>query len=819
MITKFAAILFGTTALIPQLAVAQDATRRATGGVADIVVTAQRREQNLQDVPISVQALGAARLESQQIRSLPDIATTVPNLTVRSGTGRGDIASLYIRGIGQADTQITQDPSVALYQDGVYIGTAVGAAFEAPDLARVEVLRGPQGTLYGRNATGGAINLISNAPELGAFRYRLEGGYGNYDYLRGVAMINAPIGDQFAIRGVYSRAKRDGWIKNTGVGEDFNKKDRENARVALRFRPNSSFTADYAFEYNEAHDTTVLLVPTSGAAQTGATFQTPFTGSSAVPGGFIQTFGQTSYTQGFSPSGRRPKSINSAVPIMPFSTKVWGHTGTLEWQPSDTLTIKSITGYRILHNHITTTNTPTATHNVVTRFATTLAGLPAGRIVNTVGPNANLAEETLRYRNFSQELQALGSVELNGVDLDYVGGVYFFDDKGRTFTAAETIGTGAGPRTESGAEVSNQSIAGFTELTFTPKSVDKLHVTLGARLSRDKRKATRFNENSFSFAALGGFTAGDCANSRFFTAFTAAGIDRTNPANCNGVTQGASYSKTRSNFSPAMTIAYDVSDSLNLYGKIVRGYKSHGTSARSSNPTNFALGFDPESITSYEIGAKGSTFDRRVRFGVAGFYMDYNGYQTSLQTGNTSGDRDFLGIDGNKIYGVEGDITIAITPELTFSATGALLKAKIGEDSKAVRRDTGAIVVEQFIDVFSYAPTRSYNVALDYKREIVSSTVLDAHVGYGYRATSHTSVNVLDDTVVRNSKLLDANIGLTRSDIGGIGEVSLRLWGKNLANRSNESNGFSGSLAIFGVGRAVAHDEPRTYGLTLIVRN
>ncbi|ARS28725.1 TonB-dependent receptor [Sphingomonas sp. KC8] len=818
MTTKFAAILLGTAALLPQMAIAQDATRSATGGVEDIVVTAQRREQNLQDVPISVQALGAAKLEAQQVRSLPDIATTVPNLTVRSGTGRADIASLYIRGIGQADTQITQDPSVALYQDGVYIGTAVGAAFEAPDLARVEVLRGPQGTLYGRNATGGAINLISNAPELGDFRYRLEGGLGNYDYRRGVVMLNAPIGDQFAIRGVYSRAKRDGWIKNTGLGEDFNKKDRENARVALRFRPHSSFTADYAFEYNEARDTTVLLVPTSGAAAAGTTFQSPFTAPSAVPGGFVQTFGQTSFTQGF-PSTGRPKSINSAVPIMPFSTKVWAHTGTLEWEASDSLTIKSITGYRVLHNQISTTNTPTGTHNVVTRFATTLAGLSTGTIVNTVGPNDNVTHEAVRYRNFSQELQALGSVELGGLNLDYVGGLYFFDDSGRTFSAAETIGTGAGPLTESGAGVQNQSIAGFTELTFTPKAMEKLHITVGARLSRDKRKATRFNENSFSFAALGGFTAADCANARFFTAFTAAGIDRTDPANCGGVVQGASYSKSRSNFSPALTIAYEASDNLNLYGKIVKGYKSHGTSARSSNPTNFALGFDPESIISYEVGAKGSAFDRRVRFGLAGFYMDYDGYQTSLQTGNTAGDRDFLGIDGNKIYGIEGDITIAVTPDLTFSATGALLRAKIGEDSKIVRRDTGAIVVEQFIDDFSYAPRRSFNLALDYKREVLANTTFDAHIGYGYRSTSHTSVNVLDDTVVRNSKLLDANIGLTRSDIGGIGEVSLRFWGKNLTNRSNESNGFSGSLAIFGVGRAVAHDEPRTYGLTMIVRN
>ncbi|WP_162854741.1 TonB-dependent receptor [Sphingobium estronivorans] len=816
MVKKIAAILLGSAALTPHVASAQDAAN--PNGLSDIVVTAQRREQNLQDVPISVQALGGAKLESQQIRSISDIATTVPNLNVRPGSGRSDIASIVIRGVGPADTQVTQDPSVALYQDGVYIGTSFGAGFEAPDLARVEVLRGPQGTLYGRNATGGAINLISNSPELGAFRYRLEGSVGNYENRRGVAMLNVPLGDQFAIRGAYSRIKRDGWIKNTGIGEDFAKKDRENARVALRFRPSSNFTADYAFDYSESHDTNVLLQPDAGPAVAGGTFQSPFSAPSAVPGGFIQTFGQTTYSQGFPASGR-VKSVNSLIPIPAISTKVWGHTGTLEWQAADNLTIKSITGYRILHNLGTGTNIPASLVSIVTRFSPTTAGLATGTIVNNIGPNRYLIDETLRYRNFSQELQAIGSAELGSLDLEYVGGLYFFDDKGHNTTATENFGTGAGPLTRAGTDINNQSIAAFTELTFTPQSADKLHVTLGARVSNDKRQATRFNENSFSFAALGGFTAVDCANPNFFNAFAAAGIDRTNPANCNGVVQGAEYSDTRRNFSPALTVAYDVSADLNLYAKVVKGYKSHGTSSRSANPTNFANGFSPERILSYEVGAKGTAFDRRVRFNFAGFYMDYKGYQASVQTGGTAADRDFIAINGNKIYGVEGDFTVALVQGLTFSANGALLHPELGDDSKAVLRDTGQTFIERFINVMPYTPKRSYNLSLDFNREVGTDAVFDAHVGYSYRSESHTSPNASDDRTLRNSKLLDANIGITRKGIEGIGEVSLRLWGRNLTNRANEVGGFGPALAVFGVNGAITHDEPRTYGLTMIFRN
>src|SRR5688500_5388982 len=123
----------------------------------DIVVTAQKREQQLVDVPILSAALGEEQLENNQINEIRDFVAQVPNLFVNNFNGRSDTVRLFIRGIGQNDVTLTQDPSVALYVDGVYVGTTVGGGFETEDLERIEVLRGPQGTLYGRNATGGAI--------------------------------------------------------------------------------------------------------------------------------------------------------------------------------------------------------------------------------------------------------------------------------------------------------------------------------------------------------------------------------------------------------------------------------------------------------------------------------------------------------------------------------------------------------------------------------------------------------------------------------------------------------------------------------------
>jgi iron complex outermembrane recepter protein len=141
-------------------------SREASPSLAPIVVTAQKREQALQDVPISIAALGMEQLENQQINDLLDIVGDVPNVFINNFNGRPGVVRLFIRGLGQNDVSLTQDPSVALYTDGVYVGTSVGAAFELTDLERIEILRGPQGTLYGRNSTGGAINLISAKPKL-----------------------------------------------------------------------------------------------------------------------------------------------------------------------------------------------------------------------------------------------------------------------------------------------------------------------------------------------------------------------------------------------------------------------------------------------------------------------------------------------------------------------------------------------------------------------------------------------------------------------------------------------------------------------------
>ena len=179
------AAITSTAALAQTAATASAATDEF--GLKEIVVTAQKREQASIDVPISIAALGNEKLGDYQISELRDFVGQVPNLFVNNFNGRSDTVRLFIRGIGQNDVSLTQDPSVALYVDGIYVGTSVGAGFESDDIERVEVLRGPQGTLYGRNATGGAINLISTKPQFDGVHAKGQISYGNYNALRGTA--------------------------------------------------------------------------------------------------------------------------------------------------------------------------------------------------------------------------------------------------------------------------------------------------------------------------------------------------------------------------------------------------------------------------------------------------------------------------------------------------------------------------------------------------------------------------------------------------------------------------------------------------------
>ena len=238
------------------------ATSAQSQVIDEIIVTAQKKEENLQDVPISIAAFDIEALETNRIEGLEDIGRIAPGVTVTPNSADANGVQVNIRGIGILDPQVGQDSRVAIYQDGIYLGKTQGLAFDMPDLERIEVLKGPQGTLYGRNSVGGAVNLISTKPDTSEVSGRLKAEYGNFDHIKGSAAVNVPLSEVAALRVSGSYLSRDGWVENNGPGADFGGEEKFGIRGVLGVEFSDQFRVDLAADYNEAVSYTHLTLPT-----------------------------------------------------------------------------------------------------------------------------------------------------------------------------------------------------------------------------------------------------------------------------------------------------------------------------------------------------------------------------------------------------------------------------------------------------------------------------------------------------------------------------------------------------------------------------
>ena len=384
----------------------------------------------------------------------------------------------------------------------------------------------------------------------------------------------------------------------------------------------------------------------------------------------------------------------------------------------------------------------------------------------TNGGSPILAVTLVDYEQFSQEFQVLGDLDR----LSYTAGVYYYTDESSQ-DADGSILLGS-TQARNYAEAENDSWAVYGEATYTPDFMDsRWRLTLGARYAKDDREASRDNQVDNVF--------GD-------------------------------YENDFSNFDPSATVAFDATDTINLYGKVTTGYKSGGTSQRSANQTLFSRGFDEEEIINYELGFKGDLLDRRVRLNAAAFYMDLDGHQSSIQTGSTPGQRDFLPLDDNTIKGVELDMMALLTEELTLSLGYGYLDTELGEDSIIVPPD-----IEYFLtDKLAYAPENSFTAALDYQRPL-SNGVVGANVNYAWQDDALTSINQVDTSVLDDYGLLGAALSWNDIEVPGLpGTVGLLLWGRNLTDKEYGTIS-TAAFEPFGADEIVTFGNPRSYGLTV----
>jgi iron complex outermembrane recepter protein len=679
--------------------------------VEEIVVTAERREQSLRDTPISIVAMSPRTLENRQITGISDLASQVPALKLTPHPNASTTPRVFIRGIGSGDDTVTQDPSVAVYVDGVYIARQGGLATEVADLERIEVLRGPQGSLYGRNATGGAINFITKSPVLGQFSGRQAIELGSRNLFRARTSLNIPIGDTAAIQIGYLHSQQDGYVKNTGPGIDrWGDKYRDAFRLAARWAPSDKLDFRYVYDGADVRDTPPYMpqVPLYPAV-------------------------------GVRPTEGPPQVVN----LQRNSTVPQGHALTTTWDANDHLTVKSITSYRVLRNRTNQNFLP--------------------------GPPSPLTVNFFRDRNeqFTQELQFVGDL-LDG-QVKYVAGAYYFEEDSKTFFY--TIGRNA-IRVDRYITARNTAVAGFGQVIYTPDVLDsRLHLTLGARYSRDGRQATLQTVNNPPVGAPMASVPG--AGKRSFD-----------------------------DFSPTLTAAFDVTPEVNAYVKAARGYKSGGFNVRASTVARFDAGFEPEHLTSYEGGVKASLLDHRLEANLAAFTYDYRDIQVSVSSDPLNPPlRDVLNAGKGKFSGWEMDVTAAPVRGLSLTANASSLSAKY----QTILDSTGRNVASSY--VVSDAPRYSYSLAADYRTALSSLGELGMFVAWNWQDRQYT--NSADRRYVQHPYgLLSARVSVSKIKAGPT-DLTLAVWGQNLTNKTYYAvfTNIGAPAAVFG--------DPRSFGVSL----
>ena len=734
-------------------------------GLEDVVVTATKRETNLQDTPIAISVLSTEALADRHVQSLMDLADgAVPGLRIATFEARQSALTIGIRGIVPNDAnQPAREQGVGVYVDGVYLGRQHGLGAALLDIERIEVLKGPQGTLFGRNTEGGALSLVTRKPT-GVFGMRAVAGVGNYDAYNSELHVNFPAFGDFA-------AKVDGVVSVQGPvtqnilpGEEgFGAYDRRGLRGQIRWTPTANFTADLAADIGKDKNTPFYTQLLNFNPQ-GLTV-VPFT-SATVPSGSIRALAPIVQVNGDS----LMKRADIGVPQQWSVDDTKGVDLHLSYRPNDSLELRSITAYR----------------EVAVEQYDNIAGAHRPPVV---GPNANFSRYSLAglwQHQFSQELQAVGSL---GDQIDYVGGLYYFKEKasddaatpstnrwnadGTGYTILDPTPTIRGFRSidrASRAEAESKAIYG--QATWTPGILAQaLHITAGGRYTVDDKSGALFTVNNAA------------------TNFT--------------------FDTTTKRFNPLLTVAYDVSADINVYAKYAEGYRAGGASSRSLTYRSFG----PEDIKSYELGLKSDLLNKRLRVNAAAFYSERENSQidfslvtvTGASTRNTLETVNAPGI--TKIKGVELEGTAVLTDNLTLTGSYAYTDTEV----PATANPFSGVIQQVYI---AYTPKNSYSIAADYRAPMMGAQ-FKAHIDGNYS----DATQAFDQFELKNDSSFIVNGRLSFSDIQttpGGPALEVSLWSRNLLNeahvyRRDPSN--DRTLGTYG-----NFNTPRTFGIELSAR-
>jgi iron complex outermembrane receptor protein len=572
----------------------------STSALEEIVVTARKRVESLQETPIAISAFTADALERQQIESTVDLDQVSPNLQFASYgplTGNNAAAQVYIRGIGQSDGSSGVDPGVGLYIDDVYMGRSVGGVMEFRDIANVQVLRGPQGTLFGRNTIGGAVLLTTTLPgdELGG---TVRVGVGDDDLREVFAAVDLPISDTLGLRVSGGMRERDGYVTRVVDGLDLGNEDTSTFQSTLRWEPSDALTLTLRGDYttSDEHGSPFVYVTmngrqafpaaiSTGAGCPGATFPPPSVPQDVVD---ARCANDATWDLGHFTNGGTAKASSTL--------DNWGTSAVLEWDASPTLTLKSISAYRELEWH-------------GSRDADNTALLVLHTDYSSDGDQ------------LSQELQA--SFDFDSVE-GVIGAFYFEESIEDTlivpFAAPPPLvaaGVLPGSQDFQQASIENDNWAAFTQWTFNVN--EALSLTAGVRHTEETKGIEIV---SFTTTPLG-------APVVIPTTYNSPGIPG---PGLNILLQP--FENEYSSTTGSASVQYAFTDSFMTYLSWSQGFKSGGFNQRynSAPPGNVPVAFDEENAETYELGFK-SEFGGSFRLNGALFRTSYDEMQLTYRLG------------------------------------------------------------------------------------------------------------------------------------------------------------------------------------------
>ena len=745
-------------AALPLLAAVQTALAQDGSGLEEVIVTATKRETSLQSTPLAITALDSRMLQEQAIFSIDDFRRgAVPMLQIQTLPINPATLQLAVRGISNLDvSQMTRESPVAVYVDGVYLGRTQGLALDLPDLERIELLRGPQGTLFGRNAVGGALNIVTQKPtgELG-FSQTLTGG--NYGTFRSATTLNLPEVANISSKLDAFYYTRDGLVENPMEGEnDFAELEKYGGRAALRWQPSDAWTVDYTFDYSVVKNTT--------------------------------DYGVYRFDPGFQVGGDengRIEDARSPTPFMePSENRQQGHALTIDWAATDLLNVKLIGSMRDM-KQLDRTN-----------FAEAFS---VGWFSPSEGNRLDQDQQTA-------ELQFVGSNSDSTIDYaagvfyytedneeNYVGNGYLIPDFTNSFPqfhrgntifvlASDILGVAAYPSqfangytvgltgnpalydpTLSDARniISDaESTAVYAQATWSPAALDKrLHLTGGVRQNWDSKSGTR----------------------PLF----------------NGQPTTDSYDASDENFDYSATVAWDFTPSINAYARYATAYQGGGVNIRSVTFGSFG----PETAKSTELGLKAELLDNRLRINTAIFDAKYEDLQLDFLTPDIQTET-INATKGAKVKGLEVEATAQVTDALRLNLNYAYMDADLPPQPNPL--DPGAPLTLYRLPM---TPRNAGSLSANYTIDDLSFGDLSFYVEVTSRDDLY--LTTLAPEKDGGYTLLNARISLDNIELGSLpGRLRLSLWGNNLTDELYNAVAFQVTPTII-----MGQNEPRMYGL------